>query len=196
MTGSHNENILLSIYQDKRSVFLLKDIAMLTGQADRLALGKKLNYYVKKGKLLNPRKGIYARPGFTPEELACRLYTPSYISLEYVLQRAGVIFQYDDAVTSISYLSRRTEIDKQDYVYHKIKEATLTNLKGIIRKPNGVNIATPERALLDKLYLNPQDYIDNLNIIDKEKALALLDIYNNTSLEKNLKRRLRDGRNQ
>jgi len=196
MTGSYTENILLSIYQDKRSVFLLKDIAMLTGQADRLALGKKLNYYVRTGKLLNPRKGIYARPGYTPEELACRLYTPSYISMEYVLQRAGVIFQFDDSVTSVSYLSRRTDINEQAYVYHKIKDATLTNLQGIIRKPNGINIATPERALLDKLYLNPQAYFDNLNIIDKEKALALLDIYNNKALEKNIKQRLKNGSNQ
>lgn len=196
MTGSHTENILLAIYQDNRSVFLLKDVAMLTGHADRLALGKKLNYYVKTGKLLNPRKGIYARPGYTPEELACRVYTPSYISVEYVLQRAGVIFQFDDSVTSMSYLSRRIQVDEQAYVYHKIKDPTLTNLQGIIRKPNGINIATPERALLDKLYLNPQAYIDNLNIIDKEKAMALLDIYNNMALEKNIKKRLKDGSNQ
>jgi len=61
---------------------------------------------VRAGKFLNPRKGIYAKSGFSKEELACILYTPAYISLEYVLQKAGVVFQYDPALTAVSYLSR------------------------------------------------------------------------------------------
>ena len=35
-------------------------------------------YYAKKGVLLNPRKGIYAKPKYNEQELACTLLSPSY----------------------------------------------------------------------------------------------------------------------
>ncbi len=54
----HNQDIVLSIYKDKRSVFRLKDIALLVGETNFQSLNKKLNYYVTTGKLLNPRKGV------------------------------------------------------------------------------------------------------------------------------------------
>ncbi len=77
---------------------------MLIGESEFKKLNERLNYHVRKGKLLRPRKGIYVKPGYKAEELACTLYTPSYISLEYVLQKAGVIFQYDDRITAVSYI--------------------------------------------------------------------------------------------
>jgi hypothetical protein len=52
---------------------------------------------VQAGEILNPRRGIYAKPNYKIEELGCLLDTPSYISLEYVLQRAGVINEHDKA---------------------------------------------------------------------------------------------------
>ena len=97
MFSSQNtsSDIVLAIYQDIRTIFRLKDIAMLTGETNFQLLNQKLNYYVRTGKLLNPRKGIYAKPAYNTEELACTIYTPSYISLEYVLQKAGIVFQFD-----------------------------------------------------------------------------------------------------
>jgi len=135
---------------------------MLVGVSDFKPLNKKLNYHVRTGKLLNPRKGIYAKPGYKPEELACIVYTPSYISLEYVLQRSGVIFQYGSVITSISYLSRRIEVDDMAYQYRKIKGDILANLNGINRLANHVNIASAERAFMDVMYLDPNYYFDNL----------------------------------
>jgi hypothetical protein len=52
---------------------------MPAGETDFQSLNKELNKLVRMGKLLNPRKGIYAKSNFNPEELACILYTPSYI---------------------------------------------------------------------------------------------------------------------
>ncbi len=111
MSGSQNQkaDVLFSIYQDPSSVFRLMDIALITGITNRKLLSAKLNYYVRNGKLGNPRKGIYTKANYSPEELACKLFAPSYISLEHVLQKAGVIFQYDAAISSISYLSRNIE---------------------------------------------------------------------------------------
>ncbi len=52
-------------------------------------------FYTRAGLLLNLRKGIYAKPAYNP--------------LEYGLQQAGVIFQFDSRVTSVGYLSREIE---------------------------------------------------------------------------------------
>jgi len=190
MIGSRNKDVIFSLYQDSRTIFRLSDVAMLTGDTDRVSLGKKLHYYVKTGKLRNPRKGIYAKSDYSPRELACRLYTPSYISLEYVLRKEGLIFQYDTSITSVSYLSRTLEIEDQVYIYRKIKNAYLLNTRGLLRLPNGINIATPERALLDMLYLSPGFYFDNLNPVNEKKVLELLDIYQSQTLQYNLKKLL------
>lgn len=149
-------------------------------------LYSKLNYYVKTGKLLNPRKGIYAKLEYDPDELACTLYTPSYISLEYVLQKAGVIFQYNEQITSVSYLSRELVIDKRTYRYRKVKNDILICFDGIKRIEN-VNIATPERAFLDILYLNSDYYFDNLNSLNKELVFKYLEIYKSNKLSKRVK---------
>ncbi len=176
------ENIIIAIYQDRQTVFRLIDIALLLGGTNFPSLSKKLNYYVKTGKLNNPRKGIYTKPGYNPLELACKIYTPSYISLEYVLQKAGIVFQYDSDITSVSYLCRNIESEGQAYRYRKIKGEILVNHTGILPQQTGVNIAIPERAFLDMLYLSPKFYFDNLNPLNNKTVLKLLPIYQSKAL--------------
>ena len=172
-----SNDVKLSIYQDSRTIFRLSDIAMLAGETIFQSLSKKLNYYVRSGKLQNPRKGIYAKQSYNLEELACTIYTPSYISLEYVLQKAGIVFQFDSGISAVSYLSRSIEVKNQTYLYRKIKGEILVNTAGIIRQNNQVNIATPERAFLDVLYLNSDYYFDNLNPLNIDLVYKLLPIY-------------------
>ncbi len=192
MIGLQNKikDIVLAAYQDKRTVFRLKDIAMLTGETNFVSINKKMNYLVRAGKFLNPRKGIYAKAGFSKEELACILFTPAYISLEYVLQKAGVIFQYDPAITSVSYLSRTTTVDDQSYVFRKVKTQILVNTKGVQRLNNHINIATAERAFLDILYLNTNYYFDNLRPLNTDSINKLLPLYNSKALHNRVKRTL------
>lgn len=149
MSGSQNKNydLILTIYQNLRSVFRLKDIAMMTGETEFQSLNRKLNYYVRTGKLLNPRKGLYTKPVYNREELACTIFTPSYISLGYVLQKSGILFQFDSRITAVSYLSRSIEVSGQTCTYRKIRGEFLINTAGIIRHKNHVNMATPEQLL-------------------------------------------------
>lgn len=176
-------DLIFKIYKDNRSVYRLSDIALLLGESDVQSLSKNLNYYVHSGKLLNPRKGIYAKSAYDKKELICILYTPSYISLEYVLQKAGIIFQYDSGLTAVSYLSRELSIDNQNYRYRKIKGEILINTLGIQRNINNINIATPERAFLDMLYLNKDFYFDNINSLNKELVQQLIPIYSSKTLQ-------------
>lgn len=187
---NNNNDIVLAIYQDIRTVFRLNDIAMLSGDTNFQLLNQKLNYYVRTGKLLNPRKGIYAKPDYSAEELACTVYTPSYISLEYVLQKNGIIFQYDSRISVVSYLSRTIDVENTTYLYRKIKGEILVNTSGINRQNNQVNIATAERAFLDVLYLNAESYFDNLNPLNKELIYKLLPVYQSKTLTKRVSKLL------
>lgn len=185
MSSSQNtiDDILLAIYKEPLSVYRLKDIAILVNEDDFNSLNGKLNYYVRSGKLLNPRKGIYAKPGFTAEEVACKLYTPSYISLQYVLQRSGIIFQYNSEVTLASYLNRSVDLGGQALAYRKVKGSVLVNTRGILRE-KGINIAIVERAFLDLCYLDGDFYFDNLHPLNREKISELLPVYQNAALTK------------
>ena len=180
------ENLIVKLYKDSRTVFRLKDIAMLLEEQDSENLKRRVNYYVKTGDILNPRRGIYTKTDYKIEELGCLLYTPSYISLEYVLQRAGVIFQYDSAITLAGYVKREIAIGEQTLQYRQLKGEILVNHEGVILRKNNINIATPERALLDILYLNNHFYFDNLRPLDKKIIKKILPVYNSTALEQKI----------
>ena len=185
-------NVVLSVYKSNRTVFRLVDIAMLTGESDFQALNSKINYAVRTGKLQNPRKGIYTKPNYNQQEFACSIYRPAYISLEYVLQKAGIIFQYDSRITLVSYLSRAIQVEGRDYVFRKIKGSVLVEATGINRESNHINIASAERAFLDMLYLNKNFYFDNLNPLKKEILFRLLPMYQSKTLSQTLARLLKN----
>lgn len=153
-------------------------------------IDKILRYYSEQKVLRKLRRGIYVKPDYNPLEVAVRLYQPSYISLQYVLQRSGVIFLYDESITCVSYLSRETEIDGNNYTYSRIKESLFVHFKGI-EQHRGYSLATPERAFLDLYYLFPRFYFDNPHILNKEKVKEILPIYNNRSLERRVCKLLR-----
>lgn len=190
--SSQNSSMILDIYNDSRTVFSFNSIALLIGETNSLVLRKKLNYYVKTGELMNPRKGIYTKKEYKSEELACLLYTPSYISLEFVLQKAGIVFQYDSRITAISYLSRSIEIDGKEYQYRKLKNEVLANTIGINRE-NNINIATAERAFLDVMYLNKNYYFDNINPLSKKLLLEILPIYKSKQLTQRVTKLLKNA---
>ena len=129
-------NILQTILASTRTVFTVQSLMMLTNIDDSSRLTKSLHYYTNEGKISNPRRGIYTKRIYDVKEMACSLFRPSYISLEYVLQRAGVVFQWDDAVTCVSYLSRTVEVNGKHYQYRKISPDM--NKKTIPQTLNGM----------------------------------------------------------
>lgn len=178
------DNLIYKIYSDKRTVFSLQEIAILVNEPDSQKLKQRVNYYVRTNKLLNPRRGIYAKDNYSLEELACKVYKPAYISMEYVLRKSGVIFQYDSRVTAISYLSRSITVDENELVFRKIKNEILFSSLGITTLSNGVSIASPARAFLDTLYLNKAYYFDNIAGVDKNEIIKILPIFRSARLTK------------
>ena len=174
---SSQNNILKVILSSRRSVFNVQSLMMLAECNDSLKLTKSLHYYVKEGKILNPRRGIYTKTTYNEKEMACSIFRPAYISLEYVLQRSGIIFQYDDTITCVSYLNRAAEIDNQTYQFRIIKPELWIGMDGIVQQDN-ILIASPERAFLDFVYLSAGNcYFDNLHPLNKTKIKQLLPHY-------------------
>ena len=177
-------NLILALYKDKRTVFSFQEIAMITGEPDAARLKQRISYYVRTNKLINLRRGIYAKDTYFPEELACKIYKPSYISLEYVLQKAGAVFQYNPVITVVSYLSRKLNVDNHQIQYRKIKDNLLYNSAGITMNETGASMATPERAFLDKIYLDKEYHVDAATVLNKDELMKLFSMYQSVRLEK------------
>ena len=151
---------------------------------ERESISRSLRYYVAKGLILSPRNGIYTKIKYNEQEMACVLLKPSYISLEYVLSRAGVTFQYSSEITCISYQTRTLKVDGKAYVFRKINPMIWVNMLGIEQRDN-IAIATPERAFLDMMYLSAgQCYFDNLQPLNKNLIRQILPVYNSPTLTK------------
>lgn len=179
---SSQNNILETILKSKRTVFTVQSLMMLTGCSDSQKLTKSLQYYAKNGKILNPRRGIYTKQEFDAQEMACSLFRPSYLSLETVLARAGVVFQWDETICCVSYLSRQTEIAGQRYAFRKINPELWIGMEGIEQRDN-IAVATAERAFLDVMYLSAGNcYFDNLKPLSVSKIRELLPLYRSSKL--------------
>lgn len=177
-------DVLSSILTSSRTVFTPQWLALTCNEKERQSLRRSLMYYAKKGALQNPRKGIYTKPVYDEQEMACALLKPSYISLEYVLARAGVTFQYSSDITCVSYQNRTIEVDGKTYVFRQINPMIWANMMGIEQRDN-IAIATPERAFLDMVYLSAgQCYFDNLHPLNKERVREILPVYGSAILVK------------
>lgn len=177
-------DVLATILSSSRTVFTAQWLAMTDSSREKESLSRSLRYYARTGALRNPRGGIYTKPVYDEQEMACTLFRPSYISLEYVLARAGVTFQYSEEITCISYLTRTVEVDAKSYVFRKINPMLWANMAGIEQRDN-IAIATPERAFLDMVYLSAgQCYFDNLHPLKPELIRKILPVYNAPILNK------------
>lgn len=177
---------ILDLFRSNATVFTFKEISLLWGETNRNLLKRRVHYYVKTGKLYPIRRGIYGKDkSYNKFELATKMYTPSYISFETVLQKEGVLFQYYNSIFTASYVTRELTCDGQVYVYKKIKNSALANALGLEKRENYF-IATKERAFMDMLYLHTEYHFDNLSSIDWDFCSKLLPIYASKSLEDKL----------
>jgi len=156
---------MLEIFKIKQTVFDLKDLWKILNEVNYNNLKSKVSYYVKKWYLTRIRKWIFVKENFDKFELACKIYTPSYISFETVLSQEGIIYQKIDTIYVASYLSRKIEIPYKGetikIVYRKLKDEILYNPDWIIKK-DFYSVASAKRAIQDMKYLKKNFYFDNL----------------------------------
>jgi len=102
--------------------------------------------------LLRLKKGVYLSAFNPPDsfEIANAIYTPSYISLESALNYYGVLPQFPYSVTSVSpKKSKKLLIDGKEFEYVQISH----KLYWDFRREGQTVIASPEKALLDMIYI-------------------------------------------
>ncbi len=176
-----------AMLRSHKTIFTLKDVALLWGERVENAVRVRLNNYVKRGKLLRLRRGIYAKDqNYDRLEMATRIYTPSYISFETILTRGGVNFQYYETIFVASYLSREVEVAGQKINFVRIKDDVLSNIMGI-DSSGSCSMATVERAFLDRIYVSKDYHFDNLDILNWEKVFEILPIYNSKRMNIKIK---------
>jgi len=178
--GQYMEILLRS----PKTVFSVKDIALLWGEKAETAVRVRLSKYIKNGKLIRVYRGIYAKDNnYDRFELATRIYTPSYVSFETVLTRAGINFQYYGNIFVASYVTREIAAGGQKISFIRMKGEILSNTAGI-EHPNDVAIASKERAFLDRIYVSKDYHFDNLDALDWNKVFEILPIYRNKRMDK------------
>lgn len=176
-------DLVIKLYKTSQTVFTLKDVSLIIPQISYDNLKSRMSYIVASGELKKLRRGIYVKDNYNPFEVSNTLFTPSYISLETVLRRAGLTFQYYERIFAMSYMSRIVRIDGQTYEYRRLPEEILMNKTGI-QDEEGVAMASPERAFLDALYIYDHYGFDNLNPLNWEVVHALISIYTSKRLTK------------
>ncbi|MEK7123085.1 MAG: hypothetical protein AAB855_04510 [Patescibacteria group bacterium] len=185
-------NYLSAILRSHKTVFSTSDIALIWQEPVDRTAKERLQYYVRTGKLIRLRRGIYAKDSaYDRYELAVHILCPAYVSFESVLGAAGVTFQYSSAIFIASYTTREIVCDGQTYSFRKIKDTALVNPKGIDQTRH-YSIATPERAFLDTVYKSDAYHFDNLGSLNWDRIRAILPIYESTRMEKRVEMYFRD----
>ena len=177
------QNFLLSLYQSSQTVFTLAELTLLFPELSFIGIKNRVHHAVRVGKLKLLRRGIYAKDGYDPYEVANKLYSPSYISLETVLQKEGIIFQVYDTIFVIGSLSRRVSADGHAFYYRKVAPHILADTRGV-KQNVYYAIATKERAFLDAVYLYKDYHFDHVNPLNWDLVNEIKSVYKSKALEK------------
>ena len=131
----------------------------------------KLGREVKEGKLIKIINGLYETNANTPGYLlAGSIYGPSYISFDYALAYYGLIPERVDVVTSATFNKKKKKkymTSFGTFTYQDVPKNVYAE-EIILKKENQYiyQIASPEKALCDKLYtLRPLKNMENLEIM-------------------------------
>jgi predicted transcriptional regulator of viral defense system len=147
---------------------------LLAGDVDPRDVRRQLSRWVEAGRLYQLRRGLYAlappyqrvRPH--PFLLANRMVRGSYVSLQAALAHYNLIPEYVPVTTSVtSGRPDRWDTPLGSYEFRHLRKDLLTGYRRLsLTDGQQAFVATPEKALLDLLYLEPD--------ADTEKYLSEL----------------------
>lgn len=154
-----NKNILKHL----ESLPFFSNRALLSlEKAQRKALYENLRRWVDNGDLIRLKNGLYVTKTYVDrhssnasyfELIAGSLAAPSYLSLEFVLQKNNLITEATYPVTSVTLKTpRRYQNPLGSFVYHHIHPK---HYCGFVSRRHGDNTyyeATPAKALFDFIY--------------------------------------------
>lgn len=164
----------------------------------------KISRDIKNGKLFKIITGLYETNPNTPAYLlAGSIYGPSYISFEYALSFYGLIPERVTTITCATFDKKKKKQYNTDFGIFTYRDVPVLAYPEeiILKEENNYSyqIATPEKALCDKLYtlapLNNYSNLENMlfndlrideevfNKLNIEKITKLSELYHSTNVD-------------
>ena len=155
-------------------IFTLEDCCKWFPDTARSTMILQLSTYVKRGLLARVKRGLYMLadvPEISPLVIASRIDTGSFISIESVLYRAGIIPESTFGTTALT-TGRTRQFTLPPYGivrFRHIKQSLNFGWNLEQFEQYSVRVATPEKALLDLLWFHrfepdPSAYIQELRL--------------------------------
>lgn len=178
---------------------------LLAGDVDLQNIRLQLSRWTKAGMILQLRRGLYTiAPPYQkvkphPFLTANQLKHGSYVSLQTALSHYSLIPEAVFTVTSVT-VGRpgRIKTPLGNFLFRHIRTPLFTGYRQIdLMNGQKAFIASPEKALLDLLYLQPGSaapaYIQelrlqNLEQLDLQKLMEMAEIYNSPGMIKNVEK--------
>lgn len=170
-------NSLLKLVEDEP---VFESSILLAGDVEPKLIRVQLSRWVKAGRIYRLRRGLYSiAPPYQrrqphPFLVANRLKKASYVSLQSALSFYGLIPEVVNITTSVSTgRPERLETPLGVYEFRHIKTELLFGFQMTESGGQSALIATPEKALLDLIYLQPGGnsaaYLKELRLQNMEK---------------------------
>jgi hypothetical protein len=170
----------VNILRQLPNLFHYAGVGKFTGNANVF-----LTRALAKGFVERVTRGVYInrlREGDpSVEEVACFLRTPSYISCEWALNRHGLILQSPVVCTVLTLdtavgAARNIRFGGITIEFSRIAPRLFNGFE----TRDGFNMALPEKALLDTIYLRQHiPFADELDLdnIQKDKLMSLSELF-------------------
>jgi hypothetical protein len=140
-----------------------KDTVSQYVNAKENTLSADINRWIENDILIQLKKGSYVTSNYYEKQhnktlylefISNKLREPSYLSLEYILQKYSILTESVYAITSITIKSSRIYKNKLGlFIYRNIKDELFTGFNILERNGFVIKEATKAKALFDWMYL-------------------------------------------
>jgi len=157
----------------QKSIFSKQEAQLVAFDTAPSMLKLQLHQWVKSGDLVPVKRGLYAFSDIQVDkvEIARALYSPCYISLEYALSTYGLIPDVPFSMTLVTpKTTRKFNTLYGQFVYRKIKKEAFFGFDV------GTLMANKEKALVDYLYLNNKQFVEEIDFWRELRLQNLEDI--------------------
>lgn len=126
------------------------------------SLNNRIQYSLGTGRILRLKNGLYVTCKSTLKLtiIASRIYSPSYLSMEYVLGKYGLLPKTNQLTCISTKTNRKFTNHVGDFRYSRVKKSLFFGFKG--------GMASKAKALFDYFYLNPALKYRNFKKLKKQ----------------------------
>ena len=162
---------------------------LMAGDVSVVDTRRQLSRWIKAGRIVPLRRGLYTlavpyrKIDPHPFLMANAMKTASYVSMQSALAHYELIPEYTPVVTSVTTgRPERIKTDMGTFFFSHVKKPWFTGYRQVEVAPGQqVFLASPEKSLLDLVYLTPQaesrEYLRELRIqnLDRLNMRNLMD---------------------